>query len=296
MDFKPLSRGDIPWVRRMLRSHPFRTCDFTVGGIFMWRGYYKYEAAVEADTLFVKGVAVDDVARSVFLLPVGALPIDESIARLREYCAGEGVDTVLSSVPEEALSVLIDAGACSIEPQEDWSDYVYDASALSTFSGKKLAKKRNHLNRFAADNPNAVFKRVDGEDLADIRTFYEELPLAGGKSAVAAYDREQTFDVIDHAEEYGFEGGVLRVPNRGVVAFTFGEVVGDTLHVHVEKMAHDVVGSGETICHRYVAMMKSRYPEIAYVNRQDDSGDMGLRRAKLALHPQFLLHKYNVQF
>lgn len=296
MDFKPLVTADIERLRPYICAHPFRSCDFTVGGVFLWADFFKYEGCVVGDTLFIKGVTVNDASRTAYSLPLGRLPLSESMELLKAHCAAEGTELLLSSVPEEALPLLIDEGAQHIEALTDWADYIYDPAALSTLAGKKLAKKRNHANRFAADWPDADFHAVTPADIPAITEFYSSLGLPEDKPLIAEYDRQQTFRMLRAPGAYGFEGGVLTVPSKGVVAFTFGEVVGDTLHVHIEKMDHDVAGSGETICRDFTAMMLRQHPEIRFVNRQDDSGDMGLRRAKLALHPMYLLHKYNVGF
>lgn len=296
MDFKPLQPSDIERLRPLICAHPFRSCDFTVGGVFLWADYFKYEGCVVADTLFIKGVTVNDASRAAFSLPLGRLSLSESMELLKAHCASEDRELLLSSVPEEALPLLIDEGAQHIEALTDWADYVYDPVALSTLAGKKLSKKRNHANRFAADWPDAEFHAVTERDIPAIIDFYSSLKLPDDKPEIAEYDRNQTFRVLRNPDAYGFEGGVLSVPSKGVVAFTFGEVVGDTLHVHIEKMDHEVTGSGETICRDFTALMLERHPQISFVNRQDDSGDMGLRRAKLALHPMYLLHKYNVGF
>lgn len=295
MDFKPLQLSDIPRLRPFLSHHPFRSCDFTVGGLFLWAGAFNYRYCITGDTLFIEGRTVNDTSLPAYSLPLGPHPLDESIEILRNHCRETGQKLVLSSVPEEALAVLTDLGANHIEQLTDWADYLYSAEALSTFAGKKLAKKRNHLNRFSADFPDAVCRPITADDIDTAKQFYESLQMYHN-SPMALYDRHMTIAALDHLDELGFEGAVLEIPGRGIVAFTLGEVVGDTLHVHIEKMDHDVTGAGETICHRYTKMMTERHPGITLVNRQDDSGDMGLRRAKLALHPAFMLHKFNVAF
>lgn len=296
LDFSPITPADIALLRPYLTGHPFRSCDFSVGGIFLWADYFHYQKAIKGDTLFIKGVTENDLSRPAFALPLGPMPIAESLALLRRHCKAEGIQPVMSAVPQEALQVLIDNGARRISELTDWADYIYDINALKTFAGKKLSKKRNHINRFAADHPAAVYTPMTRADAGDVRDFYERLHLAADKSEIAEYDREQTFRVLDSPDFYGFEGGVLRVPGMGVVAFAMGEKVGDTLMAHIEKMDHEVTGAGETICRDFTAMMADRYPDLHYVNREDDSGDPGLRQAKEALHPLFKQRKYNVAF
>lgn len=295
MKFSPLTRADIARLQPFLTGHPFRSCDFTVGGIFLWADAFGYSYAISHDTLFISGRAVNDSSLPAFSLPLGRLPLHESVGKLLEYCEGKAHPLVLSSVPEEALPLLIDLGARRVEQLTDWADYVYDAEALSTFAGKKLAKKRNHINRFAADHPDARLRDITAADTDALTAFYERLHSTH-TGPMALYDREMTLRTIKHLGEYPFEAMMLEAPGCGIAAFAVGEAVGDTLHVHIEKMDHEIAGSGETVCQRFTAEMCRRHPSIRWVNRQDDSGDMGLRRAKLSLHPAFLVHKYNVAF
>lgn len=295
MIFAPLKHSDIPKLQPFLLNHPFRSCDFTVGGIFLWAGAFNYQYAICDNTLFISGTAVNDSSLPAFSLPLGPLPLSHSIKILLNHCAQTGIPLTLSSVPEEALPVLIEHGARQVEQLPDWSDYIYSASSLASFSGKKLMKKRNHLNRFAADHPDAQLLPITPDDTPALINFYTRLE-SSHTSPIALYDRQMTLQTLRSLPDFPFEGAILSVPSIGIVGFTLGEIVGDTLHVHIEKMDHSITGAGETLCNRFASMMLSRHPNIQLINRQDDSGDQGLRRAKLALHPLFLLHKYNVTF
>lgn len=294
LDFNALTLADLPDVMPMLRQSPWRTCDFTAGGMMMWIDYFRYTFCVRGGTLFVKGVAEDDVTLPAFSLPVGAMPVEQSVALIRDHCRANGIEARLSAVPEEALPLLGRMNPRSVTELTDWADYVYDAASLASLSGKKLNKKRNHVNRFTTDNPGYTFVPLDASNISAVRRFHDSLPLAAGKPVMAEYERMQVSRVLGNPSAYPFEGAVLSVPERGVVAFTLGEVAGDTLHVHIEKMDHTVAGAGETVNRLFAEMMTRRYPGIRFINRQDDAGDPGLRRAKESYHPIRLLRKYNV--
>ncbi len=118
--------------------------------------------------------------------------------------------------------------------------------------------------------------------------------LPSGKPALADIEREQVMRVLDYYDAYGFTGVVLKVPGRGIVAFSVGEVIGDTLYVHIEKMAHDVAGAGETVNKLFASCMLGTVPHLRYINREEAVGDPGLRNAKESYHPCMLLGKYNV--
>ncbi|MDE6556810.1 MAG: phosphatidylglycerol lysyltransferase domain-containing protein [Duncaniella sp.] len=289
-----MTKADVERMRPIFAMSDSRTCDFTVGGTLMWAEYFDYSICIIDDTLFIKGVTEDDVTRPAFSLPVGRMPLEKSVALLRDYCAAHNMQLRFSAVPEPYVEQLKALGATEVTRLEDWSDYLYEASALATLSGKKLGKKRNHVNRFLAENPGYRFEPLTDDLLPAVKAFYHSQHLPLSKPALADIEREQVFDVLDHPEVYGFEGAVLSTPEHGIVGFTMGEVIGDTLYTHIEKMNHDLNGAGETVNKLFAEMMTNRHPGLIYINREEDVGDPGLRHAKESYHPCALLAKYNV--
>lgn len=296
LKFKPLTLSDIPTLRPYLSQACCRTCDFTVGGTFMWTDYFDYTYCIFNDTLFIKGVTEDDVTRPAFSIPVGKMPLEESVKILREHCRREGCELIFSAVPEVFVAPLKALGATKVEKLDDWSDYLYDAQALATLGGKKLNKKRNHVNRFEAEHPGYRFEPLTPGLLPAVKDFFNATHLPLSKPALADIEREQVMHVLDNLDLYAFEGAVLSTQEDGIVAFTLGEVKGDTLYTHIEKMNHEVTGAGETVNKLFAVMMTARHPEIIYINREEDTGDPGLRHAKESYHPAELLDKYNVTF
>lgn len=294
LQFKKVTTDDIAVLRPYFPAALSRTCDFTVGGTLMWAEYFDYSYCIYNDTLFIKGVTEDDVTRAAFTIPVGKMRLDESVTLLREYCKRNGCELIFSAVPECYIEPLRALGAKKVEALEDWSDYLYDAQALATLSGKKLGKKRNHVNRFIADNPDYRFEAISRDMLPEIKHFLENTHLPHSKPAIAEVERQQVMRVLENPDIYGFEGAVLSTP-AGIVAFTLGEVKGDTLYVHIEKMNHEVAGAGETVNRLFAEMMTRKYPRIAYINREEDAGDPGLRYAKQSYHPAEILTKFNVE-
>lgn len=294
--FKPLTIADIDKLRPYLSQACCRTCDFTVGGTFMWTDYFDYTYSIVNDTLFIKGVTEDDVTRPAFSIPVGKMSLEESVRLLRDYCRRENCELVFSAVPEMYVAPLKALGAVKVEKLDDWSDYLYDSHALASLSGKKLNKKRNHVNRFESEHPDYTFEPLTAELLPKVKEFFKATHLPLSKPALADIEREQVMHVLDNLDAYGFEGAVLSTPADGIVAFTLGEVKGDTLYTHIEKMNHEITGAGETVNKLFAVMMTERHPEVMYINREEDVGDPGLRHAKESYHPAELLDKYNVTF
>lgn len=295
LDFKPLTLSVADRIGRLLSMSPSRTNDYTLGGLYLWSDYFGYEYAIVDNTLFIKGVAEDDVTRPAFMLPVGEMPLQMSAELLRRYCTREGLgNPVLSAVPEDRLGELSAVGVDDVEELVDWADYLYEAEALVTLSGKKLSKKRNHVNRFMADNPDSRLVALDESNIADVAAFFDRMTLDPDKPVTAEFEREQVAKLLREFDRYPFEGGVLTVGDGEIVAFAIGEVVGDTLYVHIEKMNHRVSGAGEAINNLFARMMTRRHPRVRLINREEDAGDPGLRRAKESYHPVAMLRKFNV--
>ncbi|MDE5821302.1 MAG: phosphatidylglycerol lysyltransferase domain-containing protein [Paramuribaculum sp.] len=296
LSFKAMTPDDIARTTPFLKLAGTRACDFTVGGMFMWADWFRYRMCVMNDTLFVKGLAENDLTKAAFSLPVGKMSLAESVKMLQDYCRRTSQPLILSAVPEERVEELRQLGATKIEELPAWADYIYDIDSLASFAGKKMNKKRNHINRFVAEHPDYSLEPVTEANIGEVKEFFDSLELAEGKSLMAEYDRLQVKEVLNQLSRYPFEGVALRVPGKGIVAFAFGEVTGDTLVVHIEKMDHSINGAGEIICRDFAAYMKAKYPQLRYENREDDAGDEGLRQAKQALNPTCLLKKYNVYF
>lgn len=261
----------------------------------MWTDYFHYEYCVYGDTLFVKGVSEIHPQLPAYSLPVGAMPLRKAVELIVAYCQANGETLRFSAVPADRVDELREIIPGREEKLEDWSDYIYDAQALATLAGKKYNKKRNHVNRFMAENPDYSVEPLSAENLAEIRESYTRWLAAESIEAASATEESiQTLKVIDNYDRYPFDGILLRDGKGEVVAFTMGEVIGDTLFSHIEKMDHTVAGAGEMINKMFAQYITERYPQVIYINREEDAGDPGLRQAKMSYNPVLILEKYDI--
>lgn len=297
LDFRPITAEDIPRLAPMLRQSGSRSCDLCVGGIFMWVDYFGYEYSILSDTLFIKGLSEDASRSTSFSMPTGRMPLEEAIRAIRLYCRSSRMAPLLSAVPEDRLESLRPFGIASVEELPDWADYIYSIADLASLTGKRYNKKRNHVNRFMSDNPGWRLDPMDEVNALEAARIFDRIDIAADKAdpTMAEYEREQSLEVLRNFSRYPFEGAVLRDGSGNIVAYTAAEIVGDTLIIHIEKMLHTVAGAGETINNLFAKSMSDRHPSLRYINREDDSGDPGLRYAKESYHPAFKLRKYNVR-
>ncbi|MDE6754136.1 MAG: phosphatidylglycerol lysyltransferase domain-containing protein [Muribaculaceae bacterium] len=296
-EFKKITHADMPVVWKYLANEKGRTTDFSYGGVLMWVDFFNYEYAIYKDTLFIKGVVENDMSKPAFSLPVGALPLSESIDLLKDYCKAKNLELEFSAVPEYALQEMKQLNPVVVEELKDWGDYLYNAAPLATVAGKKMSKKRNHVHQFEknCDEWHSEWLTPDNADKA--YAFMDIFDLEGDSTDMAAAERELSRKLILRMKEgdSNLEGMLLYADGK-VCAYTIGDVKGDTLFVHVEKATRNVNSSYEMINYVFAKAMCEKHPEIQYINREDDAGDMGLRMAKESYHPVEILKKYNIIF
>lgn len=272
-----------------------RTCDFTYGGVLMWASYFDYEYAIEDDTLFIKGRDYD--GEESFIVPLGDLSLPDSIAMLKGYCKNRDIPLRLSAMPRGIAGELSAMYGLPLVEQPTIADYLYQAQALATLAGKKLSKKRNHVNRFMAEyGDRHVYEPLHRSHVPEIRRrMMHAIEQEAGQSEQAAQERRLAGCFLQEFEDENpnMLGGVLKVDGR-IVAYTIGEIKDDTLYVHIEKAERKVAGCHETINTLFVRAMLYTNPHLQYVNREDDAGDPGLRVSKQSYHPLTLLQKYTL--
>ena len=291
LDFRPLQLEDLPRLRQFFGYSRSRICDTTPGSVFIWRDIYKTEWAVYGGSLYFK---VDYPGLGpTFTLPLGG-GRPEHYRQIADFCLRRDMPIAFYPVPKDELDQLQEFFPASTAVGErDNFDYLYRAEDLKYFRGKKLSGQRNHVNKFLKTYGSWTFRPIAPEDIPAVKDFLDRYAARWDKGAATfREDIAKTHEVLDNYPTYDLLGGVLLVENR-IVGFSLGEVIGDTLFTHIEKADRDFEGCYQML----VAQFAQRFaPEgtVAFVNREDDTGDPGLRTSKLSYHPVALLEKYTV--
>ena len=298
LTFTPITAETMPLLWRYLSKEEGRTCDFSYGGLLIWTPLFNYEYAIYKNTLFIKGRLEGDMSKTAYSLPIGELPLSQSVEILRKRCHAAGEALRFSAIPEHAIDDFKTLAPHSISPLPDWADYLYDIKALATLTGKKMAKKRNHVNKFESTFPDYEFLSLTPDRIADARNLLSKIEAETSEYAdMAVAERRlcaRTLDLMAE-KETPMEGGILYASGQPV-AFTIGDTKGDTLFIHIEKADRNIPGAYEAVNKYFAAKMAESHPALKYVNREDDAGDEGLRRAKESYHPLQLLAKYDIVF
>ena len=290
LQFTPVTIEAIEKLKSFARQALTRSCDYTPGNLVMWADYMQYEYAILHDTLFISCLSQHNLKEQAFLPPIGRLPLQESIALLREYCKANNRGLRLTAVPQEIHDTLKELLPTHQTVELDgWADYIHHAEELATLQGKALNKRRNRKNKFLAEQPHHEYKRCDASEIPAVIDFI--LGKGCNEAVMRCYEIHQSITTVRNLSIYPQPAAVIKIEGR-VVAFTLGEVWGDTLYIHIEKASRDYPGVSETLVSKFAADILQEYPQVTLINREEDLGEEGLRQAKRAYNPAFMLNRY----
>ena len=281
-DFHQPKIEEIEWLKTVIREAQPESCEYAVSNLIGWCVHYGSEIAN------IEGALVSKIKKNdLFGFPKGnnwqkAL---YAIKKEYEYPSFYGLtlrekELLEAEFPEEY----------NYYPSRDSFDYIYKVSDLAVLSGKKYHSKRNHIS-FFQKNYNWSYEEINSENIDECIAMNEKWYLMNVEKNPDGIDAEREVLKIafDNYSDFGFKGGLLRVDNN-VVAFTFGEELNENMFVtHFEKAFSDIRGSYPMI---NMLFAKNTLTEYEYVNREDDVGSEGLRKAKLSYYPAILLEKF----
>ncbi len=278
----------------------FRIADLKVSELnftnfFMWRDYYKNRYSIVNDFLCI--ISMTDVEQPFCFFPIGDYSrigeLKGALYILKEHFAEMGWQFRMRRVSSEQLAVLETLSFCyeSVEDRDNF-DYLYLVKSLSTLAGKKLDGKRNHINKFRKLY-TFEYEEISETNISDCKDILEnwctQRDYLTQSSLIA--ERIANLELLDNYKSLGLKGAIIKVD--GVPqAFTVGEQLNrDTAVIHIEKANADIHGLYPLINQQFVA---NQWTGLEYVNREQDLGLEGLRRAKMSYNPVGFVEKYIV--
>lgn len=290
MEFKKLEFSDLPKIKKYYETYTNQTCDRTIGGSFMWRDYFHTMYAMVQDTLVMK---CEKDRETVFCFPMGE-EVLEALTEIERYCEEKKIAPFFVSLSKPEMEYLKNRYPdATVVENRDWSDYLYLTKDHANFTGRKFTTQRNHINKFLKLYENWSFVKIDANILPKVKAFYQDYETRFSKKDVTAQEeQEKTNEVLDRYEDYGFVGYALLVEEQ-VVGFSIGEIVADTMFIHVEKADKSMDGVNAMLVMQFAKVFEDK---VTYLNREEDVGDMGLRYSKTKYRPVDMVYKYEVHF
>lgn len=287
-DSREILLDDKPIFDRLFAARPPEISAYTFTNIFAWRESHDAAVSRLGDHLIIH---YNPAGRRICLEPLGDGPADQAIEDAFRR-SGEH-DMEFAYAHSATASLLRGSPACSIELDRDNADYLYLAEDLINLAGRKYDAKRNFINRFRLHNEyeyvtmtqETAFECIE---FADYWCEERSCDTVEGlrKERCAVYQMLTSFDALR------IRGGAIRVEGR-IVAFCLGENLNpETLVVHVEKADPNIEGLYQLVNNEFCAHEATG---LNYVNREQDLGVPGLRKAKESYHPVKLVETYRIR-
>lgn len=284
--------SDKIWVNQLLSYSDYPGCEYSFGNIFLWHKEYELKIARYKDFLLFRS----EGKTPSYCFPAGKGDFREAIQLLKQEADNEQIPLRLYGVTLDNISVLEELypSKFEVKPYRHGFDYIYNSENLINLSGRKYHSKRNHISAFKKNN-NWSYENIDEnnieECIAMTEAWIEENQGKmdnGGLSEIHAVCR-----AFKYFFDLDFIGGAIRVNNK-IIAYTIGERLNsDTFCIHIEKAFSNVNGAYAIINNEFASRNLGNYRRI---NREEDMGVEGLRKAKLSYHPDILLEKHTAVY
>ena len=290
LHFKPVEIQDKEIFNRYFKEDPPDISELTFTNLFMWQNLY-HPVWTEINNVLL--IILNPEGNAPFgLQPVGSGNKAEALSILLDYLEEQTAEPKISRAGEKFVSEVVDKGRFSCIHDRDNSDYIYSTIDLIQLSGRKYHRKKNHLNqfikRFQYEYHELDLELVEcfidmQEEWCKMRECLEIPDLLSEDYAVHM--------ALTSFEELDYRGGAIKVDGR-IEAFSLGEVLNENAAViHIEKANPEIPGLYTAINQMFCS---NAWAEIEYINREQDMGIEGLRKAKESYLPHHMVNKYKI--
>lgn len=290
MEFKTLTADAMTEVQSVTFRSGLRNCNYTFANLVGWQPEFDTHYCICEGTVVLRYRFGEQTA---YLVNSIETPTVELVDALRSDAASRGEDLLLMGLEDDrAWEVQAHyPRIATVEALRNSYDYIYLREELESLAGKHLKAKRNHCNRFVEEHPDYEYRELTpamfGECLSVVSLWSaegtHENPTFGDSLSAEKRVLQRFFD---NWERLDMRGGAVFAEGR-MVAFTLGApVTPDTFDVCIEKADRRVNGAFNIINQQFAKHLPAQY---RYINREEDMGLEGLRKAKMSYHPHLLL-------
>jgi len=293
LSFRSIELEDKLQIEQFTKPLSLQSSDLTFTNLIMWGRDGQFQTAIHDDVLYVKSEFPGYPVTLFAPIPLQIEKTDyqRAVSIAEEYFKNRGLEPKFRSIH----------GVCrdwfetyspdyQLEEDRDTFDYVYHAQDLVTLKGKRYHAKRNHINRFCAMYEYDYRPITPDNKEQCLALYYKWLTRKDLDQPGIQGEREAIEFLIPNMDVLGVVGGGIFIKDQ-LVAFSLGETIrDDTALIHIEKVDPDIEGLYALINQQFA---QHAFSHLEYINREDDMGLEGLRKAKLSYYPAKLLEKYN---
>jgi len=291
IDFRPITINDKEKYEEHLRRAGERGCEFSFANLFLWG---------EQKIAYLHGHAVLFSRfgnHYVYPCPVGDGDKKAVFDAIIADAAERGIALRISGMRSADKQLLEELypGKFEFAYNDGSFDYVYSIDDLAELKGKKYHGKRNHINRFREKYPDVTARAIGEENISAVKRMADEWfrqKMIDNPDGEYTMEKDALSRALENYSGLGMESMVLESGGR-VLAFTLGNRLSDdTFDVNFEKAAADVDGGYPAVNSEFAGYIRSKYPEVRFLDREEDMGIEGLRKAKRSYHPHHMVDKY----
>lgn len=290
IEFRPVTIADRGAYECALKDSGERGCEFSFANVYLW-GRQNIAFVKDHVLLFSQFDR-----RTVYPYPLGQGDKKPVLDTIIADAASRGIPCRISGLSEmdmETISKLYPNRFC-FHCDRGSFDYVYDINDLADLKGRKYQKKRNHINRFLANYPDYRVEPISDENIGRVKQmlakWYNEKiesdPEGDYHMEHAALQRA----LRDHSE-LGMETMVLMYRDEVFAVTMASRLNENSFDVHFEKARSDIDGAYTAINRELARYIRDKYPEVTFLNREEDLGIEGLRKAKESYLPHHMVKK-----
>ena len=291
INFRNIELIDKKQYQEYLNQNTPRGCEFSFGNLYMW-GQQRIAFLYDHIVLFSR---FDN--RCFYPFPLGNGDKKAVLEAIFEDANERGVCPCITGLNEKEKEIIqtLYPNQFYFHAYRNGFDYVYDINDLADLKGRKLHRKRNHLKHFKKFHPNYKVTPITLENMDTVRSFVSdwykaklsEHPEGDYHLEHAALEKAFTFYNDLEME------GLLLEENDEILGLTMASPLSsDTFDVHFEKARGDVDGAYTTINNEFANYIRAKHPHIKFLNREEDMGIPGLRKAKMSYFPHHFVKKY----
>lgn len=296
LQFKPIAIEHREKVAEYTCIEHYGTTESAFLDLYIWGKKFNTQVAFEDGFMFIRSGIEKEIR---YLFPYGKGKLCDALNEIYKDAESHGIVPRMVGVTERMREQLEECmpGGFRYTEARDTFDYVYNAQDLITLPGKKLHSKRTNINKFMTKYGHCFrYEEITRNNLDEVYEFQKRW-LSENSNEANAEALQMEMDAIErainHYFELGIKGGLIRV-NDKVAAYSMGIPLCHQFYlISIEKGDYQYDGIYQIINKLYA---EHNCSGSRYVNREEDTGSPGLRRAKLSYQPAFLIVKYEVEW
>ncbi len=290
INFKRVTVEDKKLYEKYMFSEVDRGCEFAFANLVLWGN--QNIAELDGHCLLFSHFG----GTTVYPFPLGAGDVKPLIDAIIKDAGERGIPCVISGIRPDKKELLerLYPDKFRFHGNRGSFDYVYDINALADLKGRKYQSKRNHCHRFEDAYPDYHTEIISDSNIEKVKAMAEEWYASRlRENPDRDYDMERK--ALERAFKYYRElclEGMALINGGEVLAFTMANRMNEiTFDVNFEK-AVNVQGAYAVINREFANYIRDKYPEVLYLDREEDMGLEGLRKAKESYYPHHLVEKY----